>query len=146
MSDHVLHKKLLLCSMKTIIENFTICSLERSLKENLPSCVSFVHSNSYSFLKYLAGWISSFMYRVWVCGGHTGPHLSSLSVAPGRLGFRGSCLTASVGGFGFTFPRALMDTLLPIQFCSKQLPLSACPGHTAALVALLHQLPMLFGH
>lgn len=58
-------KALLLCSLKPVHENFTVFSLKMSLKENLPSCVSFVHNNSCSFLfKSLEGWISSFMYGI----------------------------------------------------------------------------------
>lgn len=67
-------KALLPCSMKPTIENFTIFSLKVSLKRiYLPVFPLFIN-NSCSFpFKYLAGWMSSFMYGVKSCGRHSWP-------------------------------------------------------------------------
>lgn len=90
--------------MKPVTGNFAIFSLKVSLKENLPSCVSFVHGNFYSFL---------FMYSEGAhqefCGWGT-------FCVPKESSHTEPELITSAGGFGFTLPWPLMSILLPIQF------------------------------
>lgn len=92
--------------MRLIMENFTRFTLKVSSKDNVPSCVSFVHNNSCSFLsKSLSGWISSFMYETSSMGTHVTPESQ-------HSGFLRN-------EFGFTFPWPLRGALLLIWFCPR---------------------------
>lgn len=91
--------------MKLIIENFTIFSWKRSLKENLSSCVSFVPNNSCSFLfKYLAERIGSFTDGVSSAVETAAPHSLQFLLPLRSQGLGDRELTASVAEFGFPPP------------------------------------------
>lgn len=126
-------KALLLCSMKSTIETFTTCSLKRPLKEKLPSCVSFITILApFSSIQPEELVVSN---MGCVCGGHTGPHLSSLAAASRSQGSGDPVSQPLLVGLASHSPGPLRDTLLPIQFCPKQLPLQ--PAQVTLLPSLL---------